>query len=87
LTLTIKAVLLGKTGQLFTVPEDPTTGYAVTLTISNDPFTGAYCSGNGTATPTRNDAQTFEVKNDTAPGGCLLFCSPRDQDGLFRRVT
>ena len=74
-TFGIKVSLSAKgTFPITIVPGDPTASYGVNFEIGG--AGDEYCSGTGTATPSRNDTKTFKLRNDTTPAICpILACS------------
>ena len=61
-------------------PGDPTTAYGLSFEI-NGALGDQYCASTGSATPTKNDAKTFLVKNDTGIA-CVTTC-PGSASGAF----
>jgi hypothetical protein len=73
-TFLVKALLKdGGPTSITVAPGGPTTSYATNFTLGAG---DEYCGGTATATPSPNDANTFKVSNDGAPGGCVASCTP-----------
>ena len=69
----VKALLKnGGPVSIAVTPGNQTTSYGTNFTLG---VGDEYCGGTATATPDTNDAVTFKVSNDGAPGGCIASCS------------
>ena len=69
----VKALLKnGGPVSIAVTPGNQTTSYGTNFTLG---VGDEYCGGTATATPDPNDAVTFKVSNDGAPGGCIASCS------------
>ena len=72
-TFILKALLKnGGPTSITVAPGDPTTSYATNFTLGTG---DEYCGGTATATPNPNNATTFKVSNDAAPGACIASCN------------
>jgi hypothetical protein len=54
------------------MPGGPSTSYATNLTLG---LGDEYCGGSAGAIPNPNNASTFKVSNDGAPGACVASCT------------
>jgi len=63
--------VVAKSGAITVAPGNPTASYGTSFEIGSG---DQYCASTGTATPTKNDAVTFLVKNDTGTA-CTTSCS------------
>lgn len=75
--------VVAKSGAITVAPGNPTASYGTSFEIGGGG--DEYCASTGTATPTKNDAVTFLVKNDTgticttscgSPSGAFLDAAP-----------
>ena len=69
--------VIAKSGAITVAPANPTTSYGTNFEINSG---DEYCASTGTAIPTKNDAKTFLVKNDT---GVLCTTSCSSPSGAF----
>jgi hypothetical protein len=73
-TFLVKALLkTGGPASIAITPGNPTASYATNFSLGTG---DEYCGGTSTATPNPNDANTFKVSNDGAPGfSCIASCN------------
>jgi hypothetical protein len=63
--------VIAKSGAITVAPGNPTATYGTNFAINSG---DEYCASTGSAVPTKNDAKTFLVKNDTG-NLCTTSCS------------
>jgi hypothetical protein len=73
--------VIAKSSAITVAPGNPTATYGTNLEIGSG---DDYCASTGSATPTKNDAKTFMVKNDT---GVLCTTSCSSPSGAFIEVA
>ena len=65
--------VIGKSASFTPAPGNPTAAYGTNFKINGGG--DEYCASTGTATPTKNDAKTFLVKDDTGTACTATACS------------